>query len=777
MLTLWGGPGLFLIFGVGLVAVLFHTVEDAERSRLQLETDITANQVSLRLEAWIDDRVAVSDYLANREFRDEADALARFSEVAGRLIDLHAGFQALNYVDPDGIIRVVVPQATNQAALGMDLDEHPTPGVDAAIRAARQGTRPVRSPAIDLYQGGRGLATYHAMRDPDGRLIGLVNCVFRLEPLVSACLHEDALRQGFRFELLGDAGQPVYRHAPDPGSDDATWEFAVELPVMVVDRPWILHLAPRPDHIDQGRTRADEVLGVLGLLLVATLAVVAHLLVRRQIALTESRARYQLLVENQTDLLVKVDTQGRFLYVSPSYCDLFGLPESELIGREFMPLVHEDDRESTAAAVARLFEPPHHVTIEQRALTRHGWRWLTWTDTAVLDERGEVAAIIGAGRDITRQKDLESQLRQSQKMQAIGQLAGGIAHDFNNLLQAMLGHLELLEHDIGPSGPDAAADLAAVKRSAQRAAELTRQLLAFSRQQVQSVRVHDLSAVVDELEPLLTRLLGDGIRLAVRTTSHPVLVKGDRGQLEQVVLNLCVNARDAIDDAGDITITVTAADGRARLSVADTGRGISPEVRTRIFEPFFTTKDVGAGTGLGLATVFGIVEQHGGEIEVESEPGRGACFTVTLPLSRAAASDEPAAPDAVVRGGHETILVAEDEDTLRALTARVLQQSGYQVLLAADGEEAVRLQGENPDIDLAVLDVMMPRLGGRGAARAIHDRHPNLPVIFISGHPGLPGTEEQAMLAEDEVLLKPFDAATLLARIRRALDAAPGRSS
>jgi PAS domain S-box-containing protein len=768
-----------LLLGVLAIGRLYLAAENAERDRLRLETRITAQHVARRLEAWIDDRVAIAEFLASQPLISGTQLKDDYREVATRLLPLYDGLLALNFVDPDGVIREVAPLEPNRAALGMDLDEHPSPGVVDAIDRARQGIGPTRSPAIDLYQGGVGVAIYHPIITDDGRLRGMVNCVFRLETLVETCLSEAALQNEFRFDIVDERGRMAFGQPRDP--DDRERPFEVTLPVRVVDGPWTLRLSPTPEHMATARTHADLLLALVGGALILALAATVRLLLRRQRALAESQAKYQLLVENQTDLLVKVDTEGRFLYVNPTYCEIFGRSEEELLGQEFLPLVHEDDRESTAAAMQRLYEPPHHVTLEQRALTRDGWRWFAWTDTAVLDDDGEVRAIIGAGRDITRRKELEEQLRQSQKMQAIGQLAGGIAHDFNNLLQAMLGHLELLKQDDRIRDPESQSDLAAVERSANRAAELTRQLLAFSRQNLQSPQVLDLVEVVGDLEPLLQRLLGQAIDLRVQLAEDPIFVRIDRGHVEQVLMNLCVNARDAIDDQGTITVTVdgtVTSDGTtklARLTVADTGRGIPDGVRERIFEPFFTTKGVGKGTGLGLATVYGVVEQHEGEIQVDSTLGEGTEFTVLLPRTTARTTDVKVAQDNDVRGGDECILIAEDEPTLRSLTGRILTRAGYQVETAVDGVDALFQFGTRPDVDMVVLDLIMPNLGGRETARRLRAQRPELPILFISGHTGHSGPDEP--LDESELLMKPFDRATLLRRVRETLDrAAPERT-
>jgi PAS domain S-box-containing protein len=600
--------------------------------------------------------------------------------------------------------------------------------------------------------------------------------------MVDTCLDDTWLREHFRFDLMAEDGTLAYhgRH----GDSGTVWPLQETIPVRIVDRPLMLRLAPTVDYLGASQTMADEVLALGGVVLAAGLALLLHLLISRQLALAEGRQKYQLLVENQTDLVVKVDTHGRFLYVSPSYCEVFDKQEHELLGQEFLPLVHQDDRESTRQAMEDLYRPPYQAYMEQRALTRRGWRWLAWSDSAVRDENGEVVAIIGVGRDVTRRKELEEQLRQSQKMQAIGQLAGGIAHDFNNLLQAIRGHIELLMEDLQPEGR-IREDLEAVQRSARRASDLTGQLLAFSRQQVLSPAVLDLNLVVSETRPLLQRLLGEGIELICATAAAPVLIRADQGQLEQVIMNLCVNARDAMGANGTIEIRtgVVELDSSRRqqhteldpgphawLSVRDDGRGIAPDVLPRIFEPFFTTKGVGEGTGLGLAMIYGIVHQHGGIIEVESEVGRGSTFTVLLPLtSGQPASKQDRAP-APAPGGRETILVVEDESTVRNLAVRVLERAGYRVVVATDGAEAIALYERiGREIDLVLIDVVMPRMGGREAARIIRERDRDVRILFVSGY----AAEASETEGIGDFLMKPYDANTLLGHVRLVLERGP----
>jgi PAS domain S-box-containing protein len=775
---------LFVVGAAGILA-LWRDLDGAARRRVAREAEITATQVRLRLESWIDARLALLHYLAADHFADRQDIDAHFREDALIAVGISPGLLALNYVDNDRVIRIVVPEEPNRDALGKDLDQHPSPGPRVALAEAARSGRLVSTPVIDLLQGGRGVAAYQRIGTARGEQLGFLNAVFRVDAMVDSCLVEDELHRRFDIRLVSEGGLVAYPQPP--GGDPLASTLAVAEPLRVIDRTWQLRLAPTPGYVAQTETLADEALAGGGLLLVLGLAVLLRVLLRRQEALEESQARYQLLVENLTDLVVKVDPQGRLLFVSPSYCEVFGKSEDELLGQEFLPLVHEADRGATSEAMKALHRPPHRAYMEQRAETCDGWRWYAWADTAVLDDAGEVVAIVGVGRDITRSKELEEQLLQSQKLQAIGQLAGGIAHDFNNILQAMQGYVEFLLEDLADR-PDVHGDLTAIGRSVNRARDLTRQLLAFSRQQVLAPAVLDLGIIVEDLLPLVQRLLGEGIELRFDGVADPVPVHADRGQLEQVLLNLCVNARDAMGDTGVIAIVT----GRRRLDgdqddalagldpgtyaildVADSGAGIAPELLGRIFEPFFTTKDVGAGTGLGLATVYGIVRQHGGTVTVDSEVGRGSRFRVILPLAEGEVVGPPEEPIPEVLGGHETVLVVEDEIPVRDLTVRVLERAGYRVLTASDGQDAVMRHTVEPRIDLVVMDMVMPRMGGREAARQIRLRDPDAQVLFVSGFaqqaPGREGART-AWSHDLDFLLKPFDAATLLARVRAMLD-------
>ena len=776
-------PVVLLVLGCVAVVTLWLALQRAEHERIRLETQIIAEQVRIRLEARVDSRTTSVDYLGASRFASPSAIDSGFREAARSFVALFPDLQALNFIDPNWVIRIVVPEEPNAAALDQDLHRHPRPGVVAAITRSEREDRLTRTPVVNLLQGGKGVATYLPLRDPHGVLLGFVNGVFRVETLVDTCLSEENLRRRFRFELVESDGRVAYLH--HEAADTGDWPYAVTTQVRIVDSPWTLRLAPSEGYLAAADTLADEVMALGALVLVFGLAVALYLLLRHQEALRDSRARYKLLVDNLSDLLVKVDTQGRFLYVSPSYCEIFGLTEDELLGQEFMPLVHEDDREVTRRAMEDLFRPPYRAYVEQRAMTKDGWRWLAWSDSAVLDSQGKVEAIVGVGRDITHRRDLEEQLLQSQKMQAVGQLAGGIAHDFNNILQGMMSNLELVKLSGGLHGR-VGESIQQIDRGLDRARELIAQLLVFSRRQVLQPTVLDLNEVVEGMLSLLRRIVTESVALEFTPAQDPVHARADRGQLEQVLMNLCVNARDAIEGAGTIqlsTVFVAPHDSsradhpklppgpHVGLVVADDGCGMTPDVLEHAFEPFFTTKEVGSGTGLGLATVYGIVHQHGGHVEVHSSEGLGSRFTIFLP----AAQEEPgavvSAAPAGLRRGHETILVAEDEPQVRGATVRLLETAGYRVLEAVDGESAVEVfRLHVGSVDVVMLDVVMPRLSGREAAARIRSEKPDVRLLFTSGYD--PETFGRGGLLEgnDRFLAKPYRAAVLLATLREIIE-------
>jgi PAS domain S-box-containing protein len=374
--------------------------------------------------------------------------------------------------------------------------------------------------------------------------------------------------------------------------------------------------------------------------------------------------------------------------------------------------------------------------------------------------------------------ELEEQLRQAQKLELVGQLAGGVAHDFNNLLTVILSNSDAMLASMADAPP---RPLKEIRQAATRAADLTRQLLAFSRRQVLQPRALDLSDVVRRVKRMLERLIGEDITLELELDREPVPVTADRTQLEQVIVNLVTNARDAMPKGGSITIGTANTESESgerecELTVTDTGDGMDEATRQRIFEPFFTTKDASRGTGLGLATVLGIVTQSGGRIQVASSPGRGARFSVRLQRTELPAAQlESLRPSVEVMGGSETILYVEDDHLVRHATQRILARAGYRVLIARDGEEALAVAERHPNqISLLLSDIVMPKLRGPELAARLRSKYPSLRVVFVSGYPGdaLPDGPDSA--GGTYFLQKPFTPGTLTAQIRRAIESTLG---
>lgn len=475
------------------------------------------------------------------------------------------------------------------------------------------------------------------------------------------------------------------------------------------------------------------------------------------------------------------------VYASPGFERLTGYGADEVIGRNCRFLQGpETDRE----AVARIRTAVRNgvpCVVELLNYRKDGTPfWNELSISPIRDEAGRLTHFVGVQADVTARRGLEQQYRQAQKMEAVGQLAGGVAHDFNNLLTIINGYSELLMKSL-PSEDPSRKMLAEIHRAGERSAGLTRQLLAFSRRQVLAPRVFDLNAVVADTEKMLRRVIGEDVRLATAPAPGLWPIYADPGQIEQVLLNLAVNARDAMPTGGQLTIetqNVELDEEYARtypgarpgphvlLSVSDTGCGMSDEVKARIFEPFFTTKEAGKGTGLGLATVYGIVTQSGGHIALSSEVGHGATFKVYLPRTQQRLSSGKSDPGfAVMPRGCETVLLVEDEDGVRVLARHILQGCGYTVLEARDGAHALRLVEQHEGrIDLLVTDVVMPRMSGREVAERLVAMSPRLKVLFLSGYTDDAVMRHGILEVEVAFLQKPYNPALLAAKVREVLD-------
>jgi PAS domain S-box-containing protein len=507
----------------------------------------------------------------------------------------------------------------------------------------------------------------------------------------------------------------------------------------------------------------------------------------RQLAAAEEK--YRTLVERLPDVIWTMRADGTLTFLTPNAERIFGRPVAEVLAEgmaERMMVYHPDDRETVRVALEVFTAAGKPFDITYRRLKPTGdWVWLRNRSTSRYTIDG-VLYLEGCISDITAQRELEDRLLQAQKMDAIGQLTGGIAHDFNNILAVILAHAECLTADLGTNDPRR-TDAQEITEAADRAAALTRQLLAFSRKQMLEPRNLDLDATVAGIEKMLRRLIGEDIALAVRCGAGDTTVRADVGQLEQVIMNLVLNARDAMPTGGTLEIETHPLDatdpgvaarigvdqGRyVMLSVSDTGTGIDAVTLERIFEPFFTTKDVGRGTGLGLATCYGIVKQSGGHIGVTSKVGVGSVFKVYLPCADAPAPAITRGPALAARGGRETILIIEDDAHVRAAVRRMMGPRGYQLLLADSASKALDLVAthEGP-IHLVLSDVVMPNRFGPEVVAQIVKKHPEARVIYMSGYTDHPALRAGAMQPGTSFLQKPFGADTLANKIREVLDA------
>ena len=541
------------------------------------------------------------------------------------------------------------------------------------------------------------------------------------------------------------------------------------------------------------RDRTGAIVGVVGLFTDLTQAKRVEERLRRSEA---------LLAESQRIARIgswEWDPETNALTCSEEWRRMFGYaPGDEVTIESMMAAIHPDDRDRVVRIASETRESGSRFEYDFLIPGADGARTIHCIGRVIRDEDGRAIRLVGTNQDVTERRRAEEALRKSEerlhrseRLEAVGQLAGGVAHDFNNLLTAITSYTQLLLEDLAPNDGHR-DDLLEIKKAAERATSLTRQLLAFSRRQVLDPRVVDLNAVVADVEKMLGRLIGAHIALVTDCSARVPLprVRADVGQLEQVIVNLAVNARDAMPDGGTLTIRtgeaeLTEADCRDHadfdvrpgryvvIAVSDTGVGMDAATQARMFEPFFTTKGPGKGTGLGLATVFGIVKQSGGYVAVGSEPGRGTTFRIYLPAVEEAAPSASAGAGGAdaVPNGSGTILLVEDEAAVRALARRVLEQAGYAVLEAADGLDGARVAEEfEGAIDLLLTDVVMPNLGGRALAERLRATRPRMPVLFVSGYPD--GEMERGCLTSGGAtyLEKPFSPRLLRETVRQALE-------
>lgn len=510
---------------------------------------------------------------------------------------------------------------------------------------------------------------------------------------------------------------------------------------------------------------------------------------RSEEALRKERDTAQTYLDVAGVILLALDADQKVTLINKKGCEVLGRAECDIVGKNwFDHFVPEPFRSEMKEYFPRFVEGDieRFAYFENPVLTSSGEeRMIAWRNTVLVDESGRIEGTLSSGEDVTERKRLEDQLRQAQKMEAVGRLAGGVAHDFNNILTTIIGYGSLMQFDLDDGNP-AKPYVEQILSSAERAARLTQSLLAFSRKQIINPKPVRLGVVAGKMEKLLAKIIGEDIELRTVCHDENATVWADSGQLEQILMNLAANARDAMPDGGVLTIETDRMEldgdfikahgyGKpgpyAVLSVTDTGAGMDEKTRTKIFEPFFTTKEVGKGTGLGLSIVYGIVKQNSGYVSVYSEPGRGTTFRIYLPAILMNIEEAGAAALTDAARGTETVLVAEDDADVRKLTKAVLEGAGYTVIEAVDGENAIRLFAEHKDeIELVLIDVIMPKANGKAVSEAIRKMRPRVKIIFTSGYTA-DIIHKKGILEEGaHFIAKPILPNALLDRVRKTLD-------
>ncbi len=895
---------------LALAVALWGLQERSHRGRLSLETKVTAEQVGKRLSDWMADRLALCSFLAENWASEYAGDAEHFERDADQFIRRFPGFQAINWVDQDRVIRIVVPPDRNASALNVNLQNHPSGEVRKALDRAGRERRLARTPAsIELLQGGRGFATYRPILSDDGQPLGYVNAVFRVNELIDTCLGRLQVNQRFEFAIREENGELVY--PMDAPQDFLIGPHAAVESVAVADLPWQFYLAPSPAYLRQQRFAAHHLILPMGFFVALLLAGFQRRLIQRKHALETSQKQFQALFEQAPvayfsvgpdavieranrvaefitgrsqdgllgasvyDLLPKdsdprtrarlcfdavqhgervrgqelpmlradgtvirtvlyvdgvYNERGEFVMFRIAAIDMTERHEAEearmrlsaaidqaeegvvIVGRtgEILYVNPAAGETSVGGSLGEFLrangaDPNSISEIDSAIAAELPWRGSGLIDgrnghpthivaslSPVRDPNGALTSFVYIQRDITYEAELQSKLQQAHKLEAVGRLAGGIAHDFNNILQSLLGYATLARRNTANPG-EVAACLDEIERASHRAANLVSHILAFGRQVALDRRPIQIKPVIEEVAALVRGSLPEGIRLTVEFSELQHDINADPTQIHQVLMNLASNAIHALRAGGRLEIRYDAIEVRdtdirrwpilqpgphMRVVVKDSGVGMDAKTLDRIFEPYFSTRSVGTGTGLGLATVHGIVENHKGVIYAESSPGNGATFTILLPASTAKGNTSASSHAAAEASEEEAekgasarlrILYVDDEAQIVDSMRRILERFGFAVSGFTSSRAALEAVRNAPtSFDILVTDLTMPDLNGIELAEAILEILPEIPVVFCSGYSDSP---EQVMAESANplrvFLRKPVSARILSEEIQR----------
>jgi two-component system, cell cycle sensor histidine kinase and response regulator CckA len=775
--------------------------------RYQLQDHVTGLHNSV-------DRALTVSYALAAMVRQGEGEIEDFEAIGGELLPYYPGVAVLA-LSPDGIIQQTVPFDENRDSIGFNQFEDPLQGHEARL-ARDSGVLTLAGP-LELVQGGLGavgrLPVFLDTEDDGERKFwGLVNVVMRFPDVLAGVGLERLEEQGVAYEL--------WRIEPGSGARQSIMASAAALTaepitqaIAMPNGEWQLSAAPENGWVSQPRFVGFTLLGLVFALLVAwALKMLVDLRRYRLHLEDEIGARTQEIRTTQRqlsatlaaipDLLFEIDAAGIcHSYHSPRE-DLLVYDPNDFIGTPFERWIPDDVAEVVWAAIEEAERAGHSTGLQYALTLEQGERWFELSVTKKLVGDGEMARYLVLARDITARKAADDALRESearflqaQKMESVGRLAGGMAHDFNNLLTVIRGSVDIASVRL-PADHPVQRELNQIGVAAQRGAELTRQLLTFSRQQILQPQPLDLNAVVEELLQMSRRMLGEDIRIRTRLAPGPLRILGDASQFSQVLLNLFVNARDAMPQGGDLLVETSrvtlagsadsspalAPGSYALVQVSDTGVGMTPEVQQRIFEPFFSTKAPGQGSGLGLATVYGLVRQSGGDVLCRSYPGEGTSFQIYLPLldEHEAQAAEPEAelpqvdasdgPSALPKA-ERLILVVEDESAIGDLLMRGLEQAGYRVIGAHDAKSArllLQQMGQVPD--LLITDIVMPGQSGPELAAALRREVGDMAVLFTSGYADDAILRNGGLPPDADFLPKPYSLSQMLDRVERLLD-------
>ncbi len=775
-MKLWVPLGIFLFLAAGFTGVWSMNRRHGE-ALLKTQCRVIASQSASRLEEGVRVRLALVRQLRIEWLLQPYTDPGSFRRRVEPILKEFPGFLAINWIDPKGIIRWVVPPGPNRAAVGKDLHFHPT-ARETFIMAERRGTDEV-TPPITLYQGGLGMATYFPIRD-GSRNLGYINAVFRIGPMVRQILGPSVL-ENYAVRISAN-GHVVFTNGLTPLSGWETRVPPVELDVAGRHRKFFV--SPVEKAFSARQEWLNFGLLLAGLLFAAAIAGLTRQALSAHNCLRRSEARYRDLFERSMDAIYISTPEGRFLDCNEAAVRLFRAKDrAQLLDADIG---------------ADLYQEPAERRHLMEALERHGsvrdypLRLKTLdgepifarvSETVTRDPSGAIVSIQGILHDETEARRMQEELIRVQRLESMSDLAGGIAHDFNNVLAAIMANAAMLE--LGLDDPAKRLYTERIQSSVESASRLTGQLLEFSRGSLRRIELVDLNTLVEGTLLILEGSIDPNISVQRRLAGDLPPVEGDPGRLQQILLNLLVNARDALPHGGTITIETARSQPPAdrtdsvpaelsfrqwvRISVSDTGDGMDDRTRTRIFEPFFTTKGRGKGTGLGLAVAYGAVRDHGGTIQVDSSPGRGATFHVLLP----AAAGQTVAPHAETgdeaTGGTATVLLVDDDPDVRQGLAALLGSAGYRVLEAQDGLAALdTFRREHTAIDAVILDMTMPGPNGIETLQSLRSIVPGIPVILSTGY----SEDAWDLDAErpDAFLHKPYGRKALLTTLQKILD-------